>query len=74
MVYQVSNGQLYHINSPLYAADNSNSCSYALFLKDQERINKVCILLVVNQTQDEAFNINDIFGQYPPFKIIKSCT
>ena len=30
MVYQVSNGQFCHINSPLYAADTLNSCSYDL--------------------------------------------
>ena len=49
------------INPPLYAADTSDSCSYALFLKNREEINIFCILSVINQTQDEAFNINDSF-------------
>ena len=61
MACQVSNGQFCHINSPLYTADTSNSCSYALFLQNKDKINKFCILWVMNQTQDEAFNINDNF-------------
>ena len=58
---QVSNGQFCHINSPLYTADTLTSCSYALFPQNKDRINKFCILSVVNQTQDEAININDNF-------------
>ena len=61
MACQVSNGHFYQINSPLYVADTSNSCSYALFLQDKERIDKFCTLSVINQTQDEAFHINDNF-------------
>ena len=61
MAYQVSNGQFCHINSHLYAADTSNSCSYTLFLKDKLKINYVCILSLIHQTQDEALNINDNF-------------
>ena len=61
MACQVSNGQFCYINSLLHAAGTSNSCSYALFLRDKERINEFCILLVVYQTQDEAFNVNNNF-------------
>ena len=61
MVCQVSNGQFCHINSPLYVADTSNSCSYALFPKDKVKINDFCILPVINQTQGEVLNINDNF-------------
>ena len=61
MACQVSNGQFCHINSPLYAAHTSNSCSYALFLKDRVKINNFCISSVINQTQDEALNINTNF-------------
>ena len=61
MACQVSNGQFCHINSPLYTADTSNLCSYGLFLQDKERINKFCILSVINKRQDESFNINDNF-------------
>ena len=61
MAYKVSNGQFCCINSPLYAANIPNSCRYALFLKDREKINNVCILSVINQTQDEALKINDNF-------------
>ena len=71
---QMSNGQFYHINSPLYTVDTSNSFSYVLFLKNKERIYKFCILSVINRTQDEPLNINHNFGQCPTFKIIKSCT
>ena len=61
MACQVTNGQFCHINFPLYAADTSKSCSYALFLKDQVKINDVCILSVLNQMQDEGLNISDNF-------------
>ena len=61
MACQVSNGQFCHIDSPLYATNNSNSCSYALFLKAREKINDFFILSLINQTQDEAFNIDDNF-------------
>ena len=59
MACQVSNGWFCHINSPLYAADTSNSCSYAIFCQDKNEINRFCILSVINQTQDEAVNISD---------------
>ena len=61
MACQVSNGQFCHITSPLYAADTSNSCSYTLFLKDKVKINNVCILSVIDQTEDEALNIDENF-------------
>ena len=61
MACQVSNEQFCHLNSLLYAADTSNSCSYALFLKDRVQINDFFILSVINQTEDEALNINDNF-------------
>ena len=47
------------VNSPLYMADISQFCSYALFLSNKARINSICILYIINQTQDEAININD---------------
>ena len=55
MACQVSNGQFCHINSPLYVADTSHSYSYVLFLKDREKINDICILSVINQTQDQTY-------------------
>ena len=61
MACQISNGQFCHINSLLYTADTSKSCSYALFLNDKASINCVCILSVINQTEDEAININENF-------------
>ena len=61
MACQVSNGQFCHINSPLYTVDTLCSCSYVLFPQNKYRINKFCILSVINQTQDEAININDHF-------------
>ena len=61
--WHVKYGQFCHINSPLYTADTSNSCSYAQFLKDKIQRNDVCILSVVNQTQDEALNINNNFWE-----------
>ena len=58
MACQVSNGQFCCINSSLHAVDTSTSCSYTLFLQNNE---KFCICSVRNQTQDEAININDNF-------------
>ena len=59
MACHISNGQFCHINSPLYAEDTSHPCSYALFLQNKDKINKFCILSVINQMQDEAVNNND---------------
>ena len=42
-------------------ADISSSCSYAKFLKDKVKLNDICILSVINQTQDKALDINDNF-------------
>ena len=42
-------------------ADTLSSCSYALFIQTKYKINSFYILSVINQTQDEAFNINDNF-------------
>ena len=61
MACQVLNGQFCHINSPVYAADTSNSCCYALFLNYKAKINGFCILSAINQSQDEALNISDNF-------------
>ena len=61
MECHISNGQFCHINSPLYAADMSNYCSYALYLQKKIKEINFCILSVINQTQDEAININDSF-------------
>ena len=49
------------ILTPLCVADTHKSCCYALILKDKVKMNDVCILSVINQTQDEALNINDNF-------------
>ena len=61
MACQVSNGKFCHIDFPLYAADTLNSCRYILFLKNKDKINTFCILSVINQMQDETFNIKDNF-------------
>ena len=45
MACQVSNGQFCHINSPLYTADTSHSCSYGLFQQD-----KCCIIFFCQLT------------------------
>ena len=58
---QVSNGQFCHINYPVYTADMSTSHSYTLCLQNKGRINKFCLLSMVNQMQDVAININDNF-------------
>ena len=47
MACQASNGQFCHINSPLYAADTSKSCSYALFQKKKVKINNFVYYLCV---------------------------
>ena len=62
MTCQVSNGWFCCINSPLYASDTSNSCSYALLLKNKDKINKFCILSIINQMQDPAINMNNFWA------------
>ena len=52
-----------HIKSPLYVADASESCSYALFINDKAKINSVCILSVINQTQHEAIGQDSSVGR-----------
>ena len=71
MACQVWNGQFCDINSSLYMVDTSQSCSYTLFLINKAEISSVCILSVLNQTQDQEFNTNDNFGQYPTSRMIK---
>ena len=61
MACQVSNGQFCHINSPLYTADTSHSCSYTIFLQNKDKINQFCTLSAIKQTQDEAITINNNF-------------
>ena len=68
---QVSNGKFCHINSPLYTADTSNSCSYTLILQNKDKTNKFCKLSVRNQTQDEAIKIKDNFWAIQLYKTIK---
>ena len=70
MACQISSGQFCHINSPQYTADTSTSYSYTLFLNDKARINCVCILSVINQTHDEAININGIISTFQDNKKI----
>ena len=77
MACQVCNRWFCHVNSPHHAADTSNSCSYALFLKEQVKINNICILSVLYQTQDEALSINDNFWPIQDLphnrKLYKTC-
>ena len=61
MVCQLSNWQFCWINSSLYTADTSNSCSYVLFLKDRGNINDFYIVSVINQAQDKTLSIYDYF-------------
>ena len=72
MACQVSNGQFCCINSPMYAAGTSNSCSYALFLQTKDKINTFCIMSVINQMWDEAIDISDNFWNISTFKNNKS--
>ena len=58
---QISNGQFCPINSSLYSIDTSKSCSYTLFLNEKAGISCVWILSVINQTHDEAINIDENF-------------
>ena len=46
----------------------SNSCSYAFFLQNKDTVNKFCILSVINQMQDEAFNVSDNFRSISTLK------
>ena len=49
MACQVLNGQFCHINTPIYTADTSRSCSYILFLQNRNKIYTFYILSVINQ-------------------------
>ena len=61
--------EIFHNNSPLYAVDASNSCSYAFYLQEKDRINIFCKLSVVNQTWDEALNkLTITLGNFNPSK------
>ena len=71
---QISNRQFCCINSCLYTADASISCHYTLFLNDEARINHICILSVINQTYNEAININENFGAISTLQDDKKCT
>ena len=46
---------------PLYIQQIPQILVAMLFFFKTRKINKFCILSVINQTQDEAFNINDNF-------------
>ena len=56
---------------PLYTADTSSSCSYALFLQNKDRINKFWNSSVVNQIQDKAINRYDNFWSISTLQINK---
>ena len=59
LVHLILKKSFKYIDSPLYTADSSHSCSYALFLKDRVKIYAFCILSVIYQIWDETHNIND---------------
>ena len=60
MACQVSNGQFCHINS-FYIQQILNILAVMPLSLKKDKINTFYILLLINQTQDEAFNINDNF-------------
>ena len=49
----------------------SSSSSYALFLQNKDRINKFCLLSIINQMQDVEININNSFWSISTLHINK---
>ena len=51
---QLSAGHYCYINTPFYPTDNTHHCSYYLLQNDDEKARQFCILLVMNETTDQA--------------------
>ena len=53
----MTNGHLCMFKQALYLVEETNWCVYALFINNEERIKKNCILKAMNQTTNLAYSL-----------------
>ena len=54
----MTNGHLCMFNQALYPVEQTDWCVYALFINDEDRIEKNCILRTVNRTTNLAYSLD----------------
>ena len=52
------NGHLCMFNQALYPVEQMNWCVYALFINDEDRIEKNCVLRTINRTTNLAYSLD----------------
>ena len=52
------NGHLCMFNQALYPVEQMDWCVYALFINDEEHIEKNCVLKTINQTTNLAYSLD----------------
>ena len=54
----MTNGHLCMFNQALYPVEQMDWCVYALFINDEDRIEKNCVLRTINQTTNLAYSLD----------------
>ena len=54
----MTNGHLCMFNQALYPVEQTNWCIYALFLNNEEQIERNCYLKTINRTTNLAYNMD----------------
>ena len=54
----MTNGHLCMFKQALYPVEHTNWCIYALFINDEEQIERNCILKTINQTTNLAYSLD----------------
>ena len=54
----MTNGHLCMLNQALYPVEQMNWCVYALFINDEDRIEKNCILRMINRTTNLGYSLD----------------
>ena len=54
----MTNGHLYMFKQALYPVEQMNWCIYALFINDENQIERNCILKVINRTTNLAYSLD----------------
>ena len=54
----MTNGHLCMFNQVLYPMEQTNWCIYALFINDEDQIEKNCMLKTINKTTNLAYNLD----------------
>ena len=52
------NGHLCMFNQAFYPVEHTNGCNYALFINDQDQIERNCLLKTINQTSNLAYSLD----------------